>query len=130
MITKYIDVEGYWGVVLCYDLDWDDEDRIRAYLRSFGVKEERIDYCVNTVLGRVNCACCVSSYDTTMSLVLIGPTTSKEQMVDSLAHELDHVQDALSIFYGFQLGSEDAAYTMGFLMREGMKAIMPACMRG
>lgn len=129
MFSKYIDVDGYWGVVLCYDLDWDDEDKIRAYLRSFGVREERINYCVNTVLGRMNCACCVSSYDTTMSLVLIGPTTSREQMVDSLAHELSHVQNALSIFYGFQPGSEDAAYTMGFLMREGMKAIMPACMR-
>ena len=127
MRTKYIDVDGFWGVVLCYDLDWDDERKVRAYLRSFGLKEDRIDYCVDTVLGRKNCACCVSDYETTMSLVLIGPTTDKEQLVDSLAHELDHVQDALSVFYNFPLGSEDAAYTLGFLMREGMKAVMPAC---
>lgn len=127
MRTKYIDVDGFWGVVLCYDLDWDDERKVRAYLRSFGLKEDRIDYCVDTVLGRMNCACCVSDYETTMSLVLIGSTTDKEQLVDSLAHELDHVQDALSVFYGFPLGSEDAAYTLGFLMREGMKAVMPTC---
>ena len=60
MRTKYIDVDGFWGVVLCYDLDWDDERKVRAYLRSFGLKEDRIDYCVDTVLGRKNCACCVS----------------------------------------------------------------------
>lgn len=128
MKTRYIDVDGYWGVVLCFDLEREDERKVRAYLRSFGLKEERIDYCVDVVLGRMNCACCVSDYETTMSLVLIGPTTDREQLVDSLAHEMDHVKDALSRFYDFRLGSEDAAYTLGYLVREGMKAVMPSCM--
>lgn len=127
MKTRYIDVDGFWGILLCYDLDWDDEDELRSLMRSFGVSENETDYSIDTVLGHWNCACCVSSYGNTMSLVLIGPTTDKEQMIDSVMHEMDHVQDALSIFYGFPLGSEDAAYTMGYLGRTGMKAILPAC---
>lgn len=129
MRTSYIDVDGYWGVLMCHDLDWDDADKLTGYLRAFHVSQENIRECLDVVLGGVNCACCVSSYDTTMSLVLIGPATTKEQLIDSVAHELDHVEAAIARFYGFSLDSEDAAYTQGYLTRQAMKAVMPGCLR-
>lgn len=116
MIKHYIDVDSAWGVVLCYDFDLLDMDEMAAIMDSFGVEEEEIHEAMHVLLG-INSGMTISRSDITMSVVFISKASSLEQFLDTLAHELDHVQDAVCRFYDVPQGSEDAAWLQGYLMR-------------
>jgi hypothetical protein len=127
MVSEYIDIDRRWGVVLCYDLYPLDEYRIRENLMALGVRGHRIDEVIDTVLYQENTGYCVSVFDKQMSLCIIGNATSEEQWWDTLAHELYHVQQAVCEYYDVDSYSEDAAWTMGFLMRKAVRLVAPPC---
>ena len=52
METAYIDVDGKWGVIICYDFDMFDWDDMRAIMRTFGMGAVRKDYAASHI-GRL-----------------------------------------------------------------------------
>ena len=63
METAYIDVDGYWGIAICYDYDVsnpEDEHTLWGYMRSFGMKERNINKALN-ILSNYNTGMCVSN---------------------------------------------------------------------
>ena len=121
MNTAYIDVDGRWGVVLCYDLMRMDEWGMRRSMMSFGMRGSHIDDAVDVLLGGENTGMCVSADDIKMSLVFIGDATSDDQWWDTVSHELYHAATAICGYYGVRPGSEGFAWTMGYLMRKAVQ---------
>jgi len=117
MIEKYIDIDGYWGILFCYDYDRRDYDRMRAIMRTFGMSEYKIIEAME-VLRKPDTGMTISNSGTTMSVMFVSPATSYQQYFDTIAHELDHVQDAILRHYGIRQGSEDAAWLQGYLARQ------------
>lgn len=117
MIERYIDVDGYWGILFCYDYDRRDYDRMRSIMRTFGMSEYKIIEAMD-VLRKPNTGMTISNSGTTMSVMFVSRATSYSQFVDTIVHELDHVQDAICRHYGVRQGSEDAAWVQGFLARQ------------
>ena len=101
MIEKYIDIDGYWGILFCYDYDRRDYDRMRAIMRTFGMSEYKIIEAME-VLRKPNTGMTISNSGTTMSVMFVSPATSYQQYFDTIAHELDHVQDAILRHYGIR----------------------------
>lgn len=52
------------------------------------------------------------------AVVLIGPTSSGAEFLDTTVHELRHLTDAIAKSMGVALDSEDAAYISGDTARE------------
>lgn len=130
MKTKYIDVDGYWGIALCYDLRRLDEYEMRRYMMSLGIRGERIDEAVDVLLNEKNVGYCITRDDLRMSLVFIGNATSEEQWWDTLAHELlDHVKVDIVDYYYVPWRSEDSAWLTGFLMRQVVMLVGEPCLR-
>lgn len=128
MKTEYIDVDGYWGVVVCYDLHRLDEYEIRSHLMSFGMRGENIDNAVEVLLYHKNTGLCVSRDDIRMSLIFIGNATGGDQWWDTTAHELlYHAANAIWDYYDVPYGSEDAAWTVGYLMRKFVQLVGEPC---
>ena len=123
MKKHYIDIEGYWGVIFLYDYDLMDMDEIAAILDSFGLSERKIRKAMPVLYG-VNSGMTVSRADLTMSVIIISNATSMEQFFDTIAHEIDHVQDAVDMFYGVRQGSEDSAWLQGYIMRGITNALL------
>ena len=117
MKEKYIDVEGAWGVLLIYDYTRRDYERMHSIMESFGMDEYRIIEAMD-VLRHPNTGMAVSRSDITMSAMFVSRATTDEQFMDTIAHEIDHVQYAIAKHYGVDCGSEDAAWLQGYLMRE------------
>lgn len=117
MTKEYIDVDGFWGIIFCYDYDRRDYDEMHAIMDSFGLSEYKIIEAMD-VLRHMNTGMTISRSDLTMSVVFVSKATSYSQYVDTIAHELDHVQDAMLRHYGIQQGSEDAAWLQGYLARQ------------
>ena len=122
MKTHYIDIDGYWGVLFIYDYDMFDMDEIAAILDSFGVSERKIREAM-PILYSTNTGMTVSRMDVTMSVIFVSRASSVEQFMDTVAHEVDHVQDAIDAYFGVRQGSEDSAWLQGYIMRGITKSL-------
>lgn len=124
MITKYLEIKGYWGVLLCFDFDERDAYDMAAYMESFGLSDWKIDEALDVLLDNYNTGMTISSFSTRMSLMFISDADSVEQWCDTLAHEIDHVQDAICEYYGVPLGSERAAWLQGYIARMATRKLL------
>lgn len=127
MKSEYIDVNGHWGIVYCYDLRRLDEYEIRAMLMSFGLRGSRIDDAVDVLLYEKNTGLCVSNEGLRMSLIFIGRATSDEQHWDTVVHELFHAACAICDYYDIEHDGEDFAWTIGYLTRKIVEKTAPPC---
>lgn len=127
MITKYFDVcHGKWGMLLCYDYNLLDFDDVRALCRSFGMPEKRIKGAIR-ILSEPNTGMTLSRDDIKMSLVFVSDATSLSQFLNSLTHELFHVETAIIDYYGTSYETENAAYLYGDLVGMVAEEIAPNC---
>ena len=119
MKTEYIDVDGYWGIAICYDYDVsnpEDEHTLWGYMRSFGMKERSINKALN-ILSNYNTGMCVSNNDVRMSGIFISKATSSSEWWSSCLHELRHSAQAIIDYYGVDWQGEDAAYLTGYITK-------------
>lgn len=117
MTERYIDIDGAWGVLFCCDYGRRDIERMWAIMESFGLSEYSIIEAMD-VLRHRNTGMTISRYDVTMSVMFVSEATSHEQLMDTVAHEIDHVQYAICRYYDVERGGEDAAWLQGYLMRK------------
>lgn len=74
--------------------------------------EDLMDSC------RMNCGFTYSNAYRKRAVVLIGPTTSGSEFVNTLSHELYHLSVAIADNLGIDLLGERPAYMIGETMRE------------
>lgn len=122
MKRHYVDIDGYWGIIFIYAYDFMDIDELAAILDSFGASERGIREAM-PILYSTNSGMTISRSDLTMSVVIISEATSVEQFMDTLTHEIDHVQDAIDKLYGVEQGSEESAWLQGYIMRGISRAL-------
>lgn len=129
MKTSYIDVDNYWGIIICCDFSMLDIDDMAAMMDAFGMNEGSIREAMRVLFG-INSGMHIARDDLRMSLVFIGEASSETQWWDTLAHEvLDHAREAILRHYGVDSGGEDSAWTTGYLMRELVYTFGVPCLR-
>jgi hypothetical protein len=67
-------------------------------------------------LGEVNSGFTVTDYSKRLSVVAIGLTDSKAQLVNTISHEVKHVQSNICEYYEVPEDGEQAAYLIGYLV--------------
>ena len=118
MKTSYLDLDGHWAVVVAHDYDVDREyDDLANMIESFGVSPKQTRRSLE-ILAAPNTGMTVTFPEVRMSLVMISRATSKDQLFNTIAHEMYHTTCGIIRYYGREMCSEDAAYTMGELMRQ------------
>ena len=127
MNTHYIEIgNNDWGVLLCYDYDFRDEDSIWALCRSFGLSKKKTQEAISIIM-QPNTGMTISNNELRMSVVFIGDATSAGQFWDSVAHESIHVCQAILDFYGESWDGEVPAYLDGYLFRKIVSTIGVPC---
>ena len=116
MIKSVIDVDGYWSVVLFVDVDYDKYYIIESALTDILAPISVIDNIYNKISYKLNAGVTFSNPEFRTSVVCINKTTSREELINTVSHEADHVQSAICNYYNVQLDSEDAAYLIGYLV--------------
>ena len=116
MIKSVIDVDGYWSVVLFVDVDYDRYDTIESALTDILAPISVIDDIYNKISYKFNSGVTFSNPEFKTSVVCINKTTSREELINTISHEADHVQDTICKYYNVTLDSEDAAYLIGYLV--------------
>lgn len=126
METKYIDVDGRWGVIVCYNYDEEDKQDMWSIMRSFNMTSQSANRAIN-ILSNYNTGMAVSNDDIRMSAIFISKATSPSQFWDTLNHELYHVCTAIIDYYDEPYDQEGAAHLQGFLMRKAVELIGEPC---
>ena len=90
MIRQDIDVNGYWKVIVAY----------------------------NVWLGKRDTGFTHTDFNKKRSIVGISLSTSEEQFFNTLVHEIKHVQSHICMYYNVKENSEDAAYLIGYLAQQ------------
>lgn len=123
MEKHYIDIDGRWAFVFAYDIGEEELEDIGCWLRALGCGAKRIGKALR-VATATNCGFTFSNPDLKMSVMVISNASSPEQWWDTLDHEIDHLQDAICRYYDVPLGTEEAAYLQGYIMRGIFSSLM------
>jgi hypothetical protein len=116
MIKQTFDVDGYWKVVIFWNLDYHFFDDVELELRMIGFPNVAIEEVKETMLsGEAKAVTCsvISQY---ASVVLFNPHTSKADYIDSIVHEAEHIKQAMLKAYQVEDKGEPPAYTIGYLV--------------
>ena len=116
MIKSVIDVDGYWSVVLFVDVDYDRYDIVESALTDILAPISVINNIYDKISYKFNSGVTFSNPEFRTSVVCINKTTSREELINTISHEADHVQDTICKYYNVTLDSEDAAYLIGYLV--------------
>ena len=116
MIKSTINVAGYWSIVLFVDVDYDDFDIIESALTDILAPIYIIDEIYDKISYKLNSGVTFTNSDYRTSIVCINKGSTKEQVINTISHEADHVQAAICDYYNVPLDSEQAAYLIGYLV--------------
>ena len=116
MIKSTIDVAGYWSIVLFVDIDYDNFDIIESALTDILAPISIIDEIYNKISYKLNSGVTYSNPDFRTSIICINKTSDREELINTISHEADHIQDDICDYYNVPLDSEQAAYLIGYLV--------------
>lgn len=89
MIRQDIDIEGYWTIIVIYDAP----------------------------LGRKDVGFTYTTPSRRTSIVGIAPTSTQEQLLNTIVHEAKHVQSHICEYYNVPEDGEQAAYLIGYIVQ-------------
>ena len=93
MIRQDIDINGYWRVIVLYNIEL--EKGIYGYTQT--------------------------DFEKRQSIVAIGKTYSAENFFNTIIHEAKHVQSHICKYYNVREDGEQAAYLIGYLTMKMFK---------
>ena len=116
MIKQVINVNNKWKVIVYYDIDYNLFPYINQELYKAGVTTKEIERIYNKMYSRKAKAFTISNFDNKISIVGFNTHKTRSDYINSIAHEAEHVKQAMLDYYGVDDADEPPAYTIGFLM--------------
>ena len=116
MIKSIIDIAGYWSIVLFVDVDYDRFNIIESTLTNILAPISVIDEIYDTISYKLDSGVTFTNSDYKTSVVCINKASTKEELINTISHEADHVQTDICKYYDVPLDSEQAAYLIGYLI--------------
>lgn len=123
MIKQILKVSNKWKVVIYYNVNHNLFYYIKQELKQFKIP--------NSIINRVELklkynkikAVTINNIEQHISFVIFNTHKSKEDYINSIIHESEHVKDAILKAYNVQNYGEPPAYTIGYLASKMLKII-------
>lgn len=116
MIRQQFYVEHYWKVIIYYNLDDDFSFSVGKELSAIGFGSNDIKDIFYELKHNAKAVTCSNGYYYT-SIVLFNPHNNKQDYLDSIVHEAEHIKQAMLNAYKVEDKGEPPAYTIGYLIR-------------
>lgn len=116
MIKQLLTVaDDKWTILFYYCVSVKDFDSVVETSISLGCPLNEATRAADIVSKQLNTGLTVSDLDKKISFVCVSNATSRPQFVNTVIHELKHVQSHICEYYGVDESSEQAAYLIGYL---------------
>lgn len=115
MIQQEIHIPGYdWNVTILYDVTERNASPILDCLWDMGCKQTDLIHAEEILRsGTPNQGLIYSDKKNKESLIVIGRTTDIFQFLNSVGHEVNHLEAHICEAYDINMHSEEAAYLSG-----------------
>jgi hypothetical protein len=126
MIKQQFSVDGYWKVIIFYNVDGDFFIPISKELERIGFPPSDVREIFKQLQREAKAVTCSNGAKHT-SIVLLNPHSSKADYLNSIVHEAEHIKQAMLNTYMIEDKGEPPAYTIGYLvmrMYEVFKSIL------
>ena len=118
MIRQEFKVEHYWQVVIFYNLDYNFLSMLVYELKQIGFSWKQVVSILYELKTGEAKACTCSSLERHISIVLFTFHRSKKDYINSIAHEAEHIKQAMLKAYHVEDAGEPPAYTIGYLVEK------------
>jgi hypothetical protein len=121
MIKQVIDVNGYWKVIVYYNINYNLFSYVYSDLYEIKISKTSIKRIYNTMITNKAKAVTISNINLYTSIVCFNKHKNKYDYINSIVHEAEHVKQAMLEAYNVADYGEPPAYTIGYLV---MKMLM------
>ena len=121
MIRQKITLKDYddWEIYAYYAVTTYYVDEIMEMLWNVGVDPENAETAYRNMSAfKLDTGLCYSNHKQKKTVVVIAITSSAEEFLNSLVHELTHACMHISSYFGLDVYGERYAYMIGSLCRE------------
>ena len=114
MIKQVIDIDGYWKVIVYYNIDYNFFDIIAKDLKDIGSPVEKINNIYYNLKHKAKAVTC-SNIEDRISVVLFNTHKNKYDYINSIVHEAEHIKQHMLKAYKVADKGEPPAYTVGYI---------------
>lgn len=125
MIKQVFDVDGFWKVIVYWDIDFNFFDDVELELRMIGFLDENIKR-VRKALESKEAKAVTCSHQHT-SIVIFNKHSILSDYVSSIVHEAEHVKQSILKAYRVEDIGEAPAYTIGYIVKNMWKVFRMFC---
>lgn len=118
MIRQQFEIENYWKVVVYYSVNYDLFAPIAKELIRLGASTETVKDIYDMLKSGEAKAVTCSNDEKHISIIMFNPHETKEDYINSIVHEAEHVKQAMLRTYNVEDLGEPPAYTIGYLVAQ------------
>lgn len=115
MIRRVLDIDGYWKVIVYFDIDYNFFNYIVSDLYRLNCSNRTINTVYNNMRKRKAKAVTISNLNLYKSVVLFNKHKSYYDYINSIIHEAEHIKQSMLYAYNVDDSGEPPAYTVGHL---------------
>ena len=124
MIKKVIDINGYWKVIVYYNINYNLFYIIDFSLNRIGCTKNQIKSIYNNMHNGGAKAVTISSINKKMSIVLFNKHDNYYDYINSVVHEAEHIKQSMLYSYYIEDKDEVPAYTIGYIASQMLKFLL------
>lgn len=119
MIKQSFNIDKYgWQVIVLYEVDDSDTSDVISMLKLFGADTNVIRVaCDNIINNKFNNGFTYSDLNKHKTVIVIGKATSKEELINTIVHEANHLQSHIATRFNLDEKGEEVCYLIGGIVK-------------
>jgi hypothetical protein len=118
MIRQQFNIEGYWDVVVFWDVDYNYPSIIVEELSKLKISIDELEAIFDKMESKKAKAVTYSNLKLHKSIVLFNEHNSLADYLSSVVHEAEHIKQAMLKVYKVEDKGEPPAYTIGYIVKK------------
>lgn len=118
MIKQVFDIDGYWEVIVYWNMDYNFFGDVEFELMKTGFSRAAIEEVYDTLRNGDAKAVTCSRTGERRSVVIFNTHKSKADYISSIVHESEHVKQSILASYNIEDRGEAPAYTIGYIVKK------------
>lgn len=123
-MRSIIDVEGYWKVIVYYDLDYNFSFKLTKDLKELKCKDSTIRRLIREINTESIKGCTISNSKLHKSVVVFVNHEDYYDYVNTIIHESEHIKQDMLYAYSVEDSGEEPAYTVGYISMILLKLLL------
>jgi hypothetical protein len=118
MIRNTININGYWKVIVYYNVNYNFFNVIYKDLKDINCSKSTIDKIYHNMFYNNAKGVTISNTYLYTSIVLLNKHKDYYDYINSIVHEAEHIKQSILKTYNIKDEGEPPAYTIGYIAKK------------